>query len=51
MDPYKALGLDGHSAYFYQEYWYVVGDEVCNVILSFLNHNIDIEVLAFLVWL
>lgn len=42
MGAYKACDRDGYGACFYQKYWSVVGDEVCEAILSFLNSNQDI---------
>ena len=38
MAPLKALGLDGMSHLFYQHYWNLVGDDVCQSILNFLNN-------------
>ena len=38
MAPLKALGLDGMSNLFYQHYWNLVGDDVCQYILNFLNN-------------
>jgi hypothetical protein len=37
MGPLKSPGPDGFGACFYQTYWTVVGEEVSQVILSFLN--------------
>jgi hypothetical protein len=37
MAPLKALSPDGFSVGFYQQRWAMVGPEVCNVVLHFLN--------------
>lgn len=37
MTPLKSLGLDKFGACFYQSYQSLVGDEVSNVVLDFLN--------------
>ena len=38
MAPLKAPGPDGMSHLFYQHYWNLVGDDVCQSILTFLNN-------------
>jgi ribonuclease HI len=37
MAPFKAPGLDGFTAEFYQQNWEIVGPEVCEAALHFLN--------------
>ena len=37
MAPSKALGPNGMPPIFYQKYWHVVGQDVTNVVLSYLN--------------
>ena len=38
MAPLKAPGLDGTSHLFYQHYCNLVGDDVCQFVLNFLNN-------------
>ncbi|XP_072087958.1 uncharacterized protein [Arachis hypogaea] len=45
MSPFKAPGPDGFQAYFFKEYWEIVGTEIWNIVRSaflgeFLNHSI-----------
>lgn len=47
LSSYKAPGPNGYWTCFYQDYWHVVGDEVCEVVLSFLNSNDSIENINF----
>jgi len=35
MDKFKALGPDGFSAAFFQDYWYIIHKDVCQAIKSF----------------
>ena len=37
MGPFKALGVDGLNAAFYQRHWNVVGTFVCNLVKSVFN--------------
>ena len=40
--PTKALRPDGMSTVLYQKYWGIVGDNVVNMVLNVLNHNLPI---------
>lgn len=40
MHPEKAPGVDGFSAMFYHKFWGLIKDDVCSVVLNFLNHGI-----------
>ena len=42
IHPYKALGLDGMSVVFFQKHWSIVGNNITDMILNILNHNIPI---------
>lgn len=42
MDSYKAPGLDGFGACFYQYHWSVVGVEVTIVVLFYLNGSYSV---------
>lgn len=39
MGPLKSPSLDGFSAGFYQSYWHIVGQDVNEAILKFLNED------------
>lgn len=43
MSPHKAPGVDGFHANFFQKYWNIIGDNVIEVILDFLNKGSDIK--------
>ncbi len=37
MHPSKAPGAEGMSCFFFKKYWHILGDNVTQVVLSFLN--------------
>lgn len=39
MHPCKSPGPHGFPALFYKKYWNLVGDEICEVVLNFLNNG------------
>jgi len=42
IHPNKAPGPDGMSAVFFQKHWSIVGNNITDMILNVLNHNIPI---------
>lgn len=39
MHPCKSPGPDGMPALFYKKFWDLIGDDVCDVVLNFLNNG------------
>lgn len=39
MNPLKATGLDGFNVFFFQRYWDVVKNEVCNCVFNFFKRG------------
>lgn len=43
MNPLKATGLDGFNVFFFQRYWDVVENEVCNCVFNFFQERRNAE--------
>lgn len=39
MHPAKSPGPDGLPVLFYNKFWSLMGDEVCEFVVRFLNHG------------
>jgi len=39
MDKYKSLGPDGFGAAFFQDYWHLIANDVCQAIKSFFHNG------------
>lgn len=40
MHSAKAPGIDGYSVLFYQNFWGIIKEEVCEEILNYLNYGV-----------
>ncbi|CAA0832090.1 Ribonuclease H-like superfamily protein [Striga hermonthica] len=43
LGPEQAPGMDGFPGLFYQRFWNIVGQDVCNEVLKVLNDDADIK--------
>lgn len=43
MHPAKSPGPDGFPTMFYKKFWGLVGEEICSLVLNFLNHGGAVE--------
>ena len=43
MHPSKAPGPDGFHAAFFQRYWHVVGEDVAQSVLNYLNNGKELK--------
>src|SRR4051812_43067631 len=39
MEPWKAPGIDGYQAGFYQTSWSIVGEDVCNTVINYFERG------------